>query len=114
MVLVCELVRMLSLLTFMAQRPRIVIKPSSSVDLGRRTHVPCGQGAVQHVRAIAARTGLSQREIVTTLLMKTDLTAFLRLWTGDPLDKPTDVYRRLGDGTAVKTATVGGQQEEAT
>ena len=93
----------------MAQRPRIVVKPSPSVDLGQRTHLACGLGAVQHVRGLAARTGLSQREIVTTVLAKTDLTAFLRLWTGEALNRPTDVYRVLGDGTAVKTATVGGR-----
>ena len=102
---------MLSLLTAMAQRPRIVVK-SSAVDLGRRTHLPCDPGAVQGVRAIAARTGLSQREIVTTVLAKTDLAAFLRLWTGEPLDRPTDVYRVLGDGKAVKTATVGGSRQK--
>ena len=99
----------------MAQRrPRITIKPAPQpVDRGNRTHVPCDPGAIQQVRTIAARTGLSQKEIVTAVLMKTDLAAFIRLWTGEPLDTPTDVYRVLGDGMTVKTATVGGQPEGA-
>ena len=34
------------------------------------------------------------------------------LWTGNPLDTPTDIYRVLADGTTVRTATVGGQAEK--
>ena len=49
---------------------------------------------------------------MTAVLSKTDLTAFIRLWTGDPLDVPTDIYRMLADGTTVRTATVGGQAEK--
>lgn len=95
------------------RRPRIIIRPASRdpVDRGSRTHVPCGRGALQQVRTIAARTGLSQKDIVTAVLSKTDLCAFVRLWTGDPLDTPTDIYRMLPDGTIVRTATVGGQAE---
>ena len=61
---------------------------------------------------IAARTGLSQRAIVSTVLEKTDLATFIRLWTGDPVVAPTDVYRVLADGTAVRTATIGGEAGE--
>ena len=74
--------------------------------------MPCGQGAIEQVRKIAARTGLSQKVIVTTVLTKTDLATFVRLWTGNPLDTPTDIYRTLGDGTTVRTATIGGQAEK--
>ena len=92
------------------RRPRITITPPPpNPDRDSRTHVPCGQGAIQQVRSIAARTGLSQREIVSAILVKTDLVTFIRLWTGESLESPTDIYRVLGDGTTVKTATVGGQ-----
>lgn len=89
------------------QRPSITFEAHRNPDQdGRRTHVPCGQGAILQVRSIAARTGLSQREIVTTILTKTDLATFVELWTGQRLESPTDIYRELGDGTIVKTATV--------
>lgn len=94
------------------QRPRITIKPAPRDPGNRssRTHVPCAPGAIQQVRTIAARTGLSQKDIVSAVLSKTDLAAFIRLWTGEPLDAPTDIYRVLGDGTTVRTATVGGPE----
>ena len=44
---------------------------------------------------------------MTTILTKTDLATFVWLWTGERLESPTDIYRELGDGTTVKTATVG-------
>ena len=94
------------------RNPRITIKPAprDPDSRGGRTHVPCAPGAIQQVRTIAARTGLSQKDIVSAVLSKTDLAAFVRLWTGEPLDTPTDIYRVLGDGTTVRTATVGGPE----
>ena len=51
--------------------------------------------------------------IVTAVLSKTDLAAFIRLWTGDTRwIRLTDIYRMLADGTTVRTATVGGPAEK--
>ena len=99
---------LISLITVTTQRLRITLKPRRNLGQdGPRTHVPCDPDAIKHVRKIAASTGLSQRQIVTTILTKTDLPTFVELWNDEPLESPTDIYRELGDGMTVKTATVG-------
>ena len=98
---------LISLIMVTTQRPSITLKPRRNLGRdSRRTHAPCDPDAIQQVRKIAAHTGLSQREIVTVILTKTDLATFIQLWTNQRLESPTDIYRQLGDGMTVKTATV--------